>query len=77
MLVYLRDGSAQTIVGAATPRQMSQIKLCHIQSQYTDTGPTSPSTDRDRERRTDTERQRQRDIDRGKRAERQRQTVVI
>ena len=46
MLVYLRDGSAQTI-----------FTCCHIeiavadqtfylaQSQYTDTGPTSPSTD--------------------------------
>ena len=45
MLVYLRDGSALTVVRAATLRQKLQIKPAvpsgHI---YTDTGPTSPST---------------------------------
>ena len=43
MLVYLRDGSAQMILCAATLRQKLQIKL--TQSQYTDTGLTSPSAD--------------------------------
>ena len=41
MRVYLRDGSAQTIVRAATLRSNFHL----TQSQYTDTGLTSPSTD--------------------------------
>ena len=45
MLVYLRDGSAQTIVCASTPRQVADQTFRLTQSQYTDTGPTSPSTD--------------------------------
>ena len=46
-LVYFRDGSAQTILRAATLRQKLQIKAFHLtQSQYTDTGPTSPRADR-------------------------------
>ena len=46
MLVYLKDGTAQTIVRAATLRQKLQIKLFQFtQSQHTDTGPISPSTD--------------------------------
>ena len=40
----LRDGSAQTILHAATLRYKLQTKLS-IQSQYTDTRLTSPSTD--------------------------------
>ena len=45
-LVYFRDGSAQTILRAATLRQKLQIKAFHLtQSQYTDTGPTSPRVD--------------------------------
>ena len=45
-LVYFRDGSAQTILRAATLRQKLQIKAFHLpQSQHTDTGPTSPSAD--------------------------------
>ena len=43
MLVYLRDGSAQTVVRAATLRWKLQIKLST--SQHTDTGPTSRSAD--------------------------------
>ena len=44
--MYFRDGSAQTILRAATLRQKLQIKAFHLtQSQYTDTGPTSPRTD--------------------------------
>ena len=46
MRVYLRDGSAQTILRAATLRQKLQIRLFYLtQSQYTDTGPTSPSAE--------------------------------
>ena len=41
MLVYLRDGSALTSFHAATLR----FAVCQTWSQYTDTGPTSPSTD--------------------------------
>ena len=45
-LVYFRDGSAQTSLRAATLRQKLQIKAFHLtQSQYTDTGPTSPKAD--------------------------------
>ena len=40
MVVYLRDGSAQTILRAATNQTFYLT-----QSQYTDTGPTSPSAD--------------------------------
>ena len=44
MQVYLRDGSAQTILRTATLRQ--KLQTFHLtRSQYTDTGPTSPSTD--------------------------------
>ena len=46
MLVYFMDRSAQTVVRAATLRQKLQIKTFYLtQSQYTDTGSTSPSTD--------------------------------
>ena len=45
MLVYLRDGSAQTILRAATLRQVTYQTVYLTQSQYTDTGPTSPSAD--------------------------------
>ena len=45
-LVYFRDGSARTILRAATLRQKLQIKAFHLtQSQHTDTGPTSPRAD--------------------------------
>ena len=44
--VYLRDGFAQTTVCAATLREKFQIKIFYLtQSQYTETGPTSPSVD--------------------------------
>ena len=43
MLVYRRDRYALKIVRAATLKQKMQIKLST--SQYTDTGPTSPSAD--------------------------------
>ena len=42
--VYLRDGSAQTILRAATLRYKLQIKLSTFK-QYTDTGLTSPNAD--------------------------------
>ena len=48
MPVYLRDRSAQTIVRSATQRHNLQItgQAFHLtQSQYIDTGPTSPSPD--------------------------------
>ena len=46
MLVYLRDGSSQTSVRAATPRKKLQTPTFYLtQSQYIDTGPTSPSVD--------------------------------
>ena len=46
MLVYLRDGSAQTIVRAATLRQKLKIKLSTTPSHSnSDTGPTSTSAD--------------------------------
>ena len=49
MLVYLRDGSAQTIVRAATLRlEVADQTLYLTRSQYTDTGPTSPCADPDR-----------------------------
>ena len=45
-LVHFRDGPAQTSLRAATLRQKLQIKAFHLtQSQYTDTGPTSPRAD--------------------------------
>ena len=45
-LVYLRDGSAQTILRAATLSDKLQIKTFYLtQIQYADTGLTSPSTD--------------------------------
>ena len=44
MLVYVRDGSAHTIVRAYTMRQVADQTLYLTQSQYTDVGPTSPST---------------------------------
>ena len=43
--MYLRDGCAQTVVGAATLRFQLQIQLAVSCSQYTDTRPTSPSAD--------------------------------
>ena len=43
--MYLRDGSAQTILRAATLREVADQTFYLTQSQYTDTGPTSPSTD--------------------------------
>ena len=44
--MYLRDGSAQTILRAATPEIEVADQTFHLtQSQYTDTGPTSPSAD--------------------------------
>ena len=46
MLVYFSDRSAQAILRAATLRQKLHIKAFHLtQSQYTDTGPTSPRAD--------------------------------
>ena len=46
MLVYLRDGSAQTIARAATPgTEIADQTFYLTQSQYTDIGPTSPSAD--------------------------------
>ena len=43
MLVYLRDGYAQTILHAEI--EVADQTFHFTQSQYTDTGPTSPSTD--------------------------------
>ena len=46
MLVYLRDGSAQTILRAATNEiEVADQTFYLTHSQYTDTEPTSPSTD--------------------------------
>ena len=46
MLVYLRDGSAQTIVRAVKLRYKFVDQTFYLtQSQYTDTGPTSLSAD--------------------------------
>ena len=45
MLVYLRDGSAQTSVRPSTVSWKLQIQLATTQSRYTDTGPTSPRVD--------------------------------
>ena len=46
MLVYLRDGSAQTIIRAATTEVEAADPTFYLtQSQYIDTGPTSPSAD--------------------------------
>ena len=45
MWVYLRDGSAQTILRAATETEVADQTFHLTQSQYTDTGPTSPNTD--------------------------------
>ena len=46
MLVYLRDGSARTIVRAAhTEIELADQTFRLTQSQNTDTWPTSPSTD--------------------------------
>ena len=44
MRVYLRDGSARTILRAAHWERSCNQTFCLIQSQHTDTGPTSPST---------------------------------
>ena len=41
MLVYLRDGSAQTILCAGI--EVADQTFYLARSQYTDTGPTSPS----------------------------------
>ena len=43
MLVYLRDGSAQTMVPATTLRYKLQITFYLTSSQYTNTCPASPS----------------------------------
>ena len=46
MRVYLRDGSAQTILRRCHTEIEVADQTFHLtQSQYTDTGPTSPSTD--------------------------------
>ena len=45
MLVYLRDESAQTILPAATKIEVAEQTFHLTQSQYTDTGTTSPSND--------------------------------
>ena len=46
MRMYLRDGSAQTILRAAKHEIEIADQTFHLtQSQYTDTGPTSPTTD--------------------------------
>ena len=45
MLAYIRDGSAQTSLRAATQIQVADPTFYLTQSQYTDTGPTSPSAD--------------------------------
>ena len=45
MLVYLRDGSAQAILHAATQTEVVYQTFDLTQSQYTDIGPTSPSAD--------------------------------
>ena len=46
MRVYLRDGSAQTILRAATTEtEVADQSFNLTQSQHTDTGPTSPSAD--------------------------------
>ena len=46
MLVYLRDRSAQTIVTCChTEIEVADPTFHLTQSQYTDTGPTSPSAD--------------------------------
>ena len=47
MLVYLRDGSAQTILRAArhTEIETADQTFCLTQSQYTDTGPTTGTTE--------------------------------
>ena len=45
MLVYLRDGSAQTILRAATQIKVADQTFHLTQSQYTDAGPTSPRAD--------------------------------
>ena len=48
MLVNLRDGSAQIIVNSTccyTEIEVPDQTFYLTQSQYTDTGPTSPSTD--------------------------------
>ena len=46
MLVYLRDGSAHTVVRAATcETEVADQTFCLTESQYSQTGPTSPSAD--------------------------------
>ena len=46
MIVYLRDGSAQTIFTSChTEIEVADQTFYLTQSQYTDTGPTSPSAD--------------------------------
>ena len=46
MLVYLRDGSAQTILlAAATEIEVADQSFYFTQSQYANTGQTSPSAD--------------------------------
>ena len=45
MLAYLRDGAAQTILQCHTEIEVADQTFDLIKSQYTDTGPTSPSID--------------------------------
>ena len=45
MRVYLRDGSAQTLTCCHTEIEVADQTSHLTQSQYTDTGLTSPSTD--------------------------------
>ena len=45
MLMYLRNGSAQTIARAAIEIEVADPTFHLTQSQYTDTGPTSPCSD--------------------------------
>ena len=44
-LVYLRDGSTETITCAATLLEVADQACYLIQARYTDNGPTCPSTD--------------------------------
>ena len=43
MLVYFRDGSARTIVRAATETEVAEQTFYLTQSQYTDIGPIVPT----------------------------------
>ena len=45
MLMYLRDGSTHNFMCCHTETEVAEQTFYLTQSQYTDTGPTSPSTD--------------------------------